>query len=118
MNHIILRRLLILLLIFVSFSADAEDRKVKTYSLYNHGSFQLNIPKTWQSDIKRPPDNLPPTIRFTPRSGHLFQVLVTPLWAIRPGIVFPGPEGMKKNVTQISEKVKTGAIEKELLIKE
>lgn len=106
------------ILVLLSCLAVAEESETKSYSLPNRGSIQLKVPKSWQSNIAQPPDNLPPTIQLAPRSAPSFRVLITPLWAAKPGIVLPGPVEMRRNVEQAAERARPQAVEKNLPIRE
>jgi hypothetical protein len=108
---------LIFALLVVSCFAVAEESETRSYSLPNHGSIQLTVPRSWQSEVSQPPDDQPPTIVFTPRGAPLFKVLVTPIWAAGQGVELPGPPEMRKEVEQEAEKAKNQSVEKDLLIR-
>jgi hypothetical protein len=107
---------IITLLLIPSFVM-SEAYDTKSYLLPNHGKIKLNVPKSWESKISRPRNNLPPTIAFLSKTGSSFQVLLTPLW---PGTekASSGQRNIKKDIEQIIEQVKPISIEKEIPIKE
>lgn len=95
----------------------AESSSLRSYALPNHGSFQINVPRSWHEEIRRPPDNLPPTIVFTPRSGSAFQILITPLYTMK-GDIQPFIDGVKPEVAHALEVAKSTALEKDVAIEE
>lgn len=112
------RYMVVLSFLLVAWVADAEERETRSYPLPDHGSIQLKVPKSWQDKVSQPPNRLPPTIVFIPKSGTSFQILLTPIWAARPGIVMPGPTEIKQNVERAADKAKSQSVEKDLPIKE
>jgi hypothetical protein len=105
-------------LLFLSCAVVAEESEVRSYPLPNHGTFNLTIPKSWQGRVSQPPDNLPPTIVFAPPGPPTYQVLITPIWPAKPGIILPDHAGVRKNVERAAEKAKSQSVEKEIPIKE
>ena len=109
---------IILALFFVSISAIGDEIETRSFPLPNHGSIELKVPKSWQSKISQPPNDLPPTIVFSSQDPLAFQVLLTTLWAARPSIALPGPAQLKKITAEMIEKVGPQAVEREIPIKE
>lgn len=118
MNLYMKRYGLIVALLFLSYSAVAEESVIRSYPLPNHGTLNLTIPKSWQGKVSQPPDNLPPTIVFAPPGAPTYQVLITPIWPAKPGIVLPDHAAVRKNVERVAENAKSQAVEKNIPIKE
>lgn len=109
---------IIVALLFLSCAAVAEESKIWSYPLPNHGTLNLTIPKSWQGKVSQPPDDLPPTIVFAPPGVPTYQVLMTPIWPAKPGIALPDQAGVRKNVERAAEKAKSQSVEKNIPIKE
>lgn len=96
----------------------AEDSSTRSFQLPKRGSIELTVPRSWKDQVRQPPDNLPPTFVFTPANGISFQILVTPMWAIRPGVVMPEREDIRRSVTKAAEHAKSQSVEKVIPIVE
>lgn len=107
------------LLLYLSVNAAfAQDTDTRKYPLPDHGSIQLNIPVAWDDDLRQPPDRLPPTIAFKPKSGNKFEILITPIWLEPKGALPPNSEKIKGLVQQASEQAKFQSVEKNIQLKE
>ena len=91
----------------------------KRYELPNHGVLLLNVPDKWVDQVRRPPADLPPTIRFTQQTGEQFEILFTPLWKM-PGaqVDFGTARGIKNLVEGAAMEVASQAVEKNIIVKE
>lgn len=91
--------------------------QLKEYSLSDKGQLLLNVPDTWKDSIKRPADNLPPTINFNAQSGKQFEFLITPIWSLnnRPPMT---TEELHKNVKDVAVEFQPLSVEKEIKINE
>jgi TPR repeat protein len=89
----------------------ASAQEERRYPLAEHGHFVLRVPAGWRDSIGRTEPNLPPTILLRPASGPVFQVLVTPIWPMKPGIAAPTLEELKASVLRAAEGVKSQAVE-------
>jgi len=96
----------------------SNSKSNRHYSLPEHGSITLAVPQSWYEEIRRPPDNLPPTIIFKPESGDDFSILMTPTWHAKQLAGFNSPEKIKPLIEQQGKKLLAGAVEKELTVKE
>jgi hypothetical protein len=96
----------------------AQDVARRDFQLPKRGTLQLDAPQSWKADLRQPPQELPPTIVFTPARGNGFQVLMTPLWPFRPDVVMPDKEKIRQTVTKIAEKAKAQAVENSLALVE
>lgn len=54
-------------------------------SLPGHGSLAISLPVDWAATVRRPRDDLPPTVVVTARSPDTFQMLITPIWPMGSG---------------------------------
>jgi hypothetical protein len=109
----------ILLVVFAASLANAEDTKtVRSYPLPKKGALELSMPAEWRCHLRQPPDDLPPTITLAPAAGNSFQVMITPLWAIRPGVVVPDREEMRKLVQGTADQAKPHAMEETIPLRE
>ena len=118
MNHQISKFMVCFILLTTSNFVLSEENEVRNYSLAGHGILRLSVPKSWQEQVKQPPNNLPPTIIFTPGSDTSFQILLTPLFSVRENMNMPSPADIKKNVSHAAEAAKSQAVEKNIIIKE
>jgi len=91
----------------------------KRYELPNHGVLLLNVPDKWIDQVRRPPGNLPPTIRFIQLTGEQFEILFTPLWKM-PGarVDFGTVQGIKNLVEGAAVEASSQAVEKNINVKE
>ncbi len=107
------------LLFIVSNSiAGAEETALRSYTLPDHGSLKLAVPKSWKEELEQPSNRLPPTIIFTPKSGSTFEILLTPMWPPRPDIPMPNAEEIKQKVERAASSAKDQAVEKVIPLKE
>ena len=90
----------------------ASAQEERRYALADHGHLVLAVPAGWKDHVGRADPNLPPTILLRPGSGPVFQVLVTPIWPMKPGIARPTPQALKASVLKAAEGVKSQALEK------
>ena len=68
-------------LFFAASFVAAEVTTARNYQLPGHGTIQLQVPKSWQDELRQPPGGLPPTIVFSPKTGASFQILLTPMFS-------------------------------------
>ena len=66
--------------------SDTTDGKaaklaLRSYVIANHGRLEFLVETTWKDKVAQPPDDLPPTITFTPHRGSAWEVLITALWS-------------------------------------
>jgi hypothetical protein len=114
-----LRLLLSLLLgVMVATASAGETTSPRRFALPQMGHLELTIPTVWKDQLRQPPQGLPPTIALSPPSGNSFQVLITPLWAVRPGAVVPGKDEIRKLVTRAADEARPQAVEKVIQPKE
>lgn len=114
-------RLLVALTVGVLATTSAfggEAKVTRSFPLPQMGKLELTVPAEWKDHLRQPPQGLPPTIALTPATGDSFQVLLTPLWAIRPGVVVPGKEEIRKLVLGAAEQAKSQAVEREIPLRE
>lgn len=96
----------------------AGERTVREFQLPNMGHLELSLPRSWKDQLRQPPQELPPTITLSPSTGNAFQVLITPFWSVRPNVVVPGKEEMRKSVMRTIEEARTQAVEQVIPLKE
>lgn len=98
--------------------AAVQENSTHKFPLPNFGQLELSMPKHWKTELRQPPQDLPPTIVLIPPSGNSFQVLITPLWAVRPGVVVPGKTEMRKTISRAADQAMTQSVEKMITVKE
>ena len=111
--------LLIILLSYLSANtALAEEKILRRYVLPDHGSIQLKAPVSWKHELQLPPSHPAPTIVFKPKSGPIFEILITPIrLATKDGDV-PNSEKIKQIVEKGAEHAKLRSVEKSIPVKE
>ena len=113
-----LKYLTAICLLFASSLASAEELATRNYPLPGHGSIQLQVPVSWRGEVRQPPGELPPTIRFTMEDSSLFMVLLTPMFKVNDEMVLPSPEGMRTHLENVVQNISQQAVEKTIPIKE
>jgi hypothetical protein len=94
--------------------AAAAETVVKKFPLPDHGVFQMQVPAAWSDRVQQPPNSLPPTITFQPKQGKPFQVLVTPLWRLKPDVQMPNKDELRQRVERSINAVRDAAVEKDI----
>jgi hypothetical protein len=118
MNRRRVKYLLALCLLAAFTSATAQETVTRKYPLANHGYLQLQVPRSWQEELRKPSGNYPPTIVFTPKAGNSFQILITPVFAMSEGMTMPSSAQIKASVRRAAERAKNQAVEKTVPVKE
>lgn len=103
-----------LLLCFFVNAIYAQDTDTRKYPLPDHGNIQFKVPVLWADDLRQPPNHLPPTIAFKPKSGNRFEILITPIFSTPKGASLPNSEKIKELVQQAAERAKLQSVEKNL----
>lgn len=106
------------LLCWIATAAAAEQAVMRSFPLPDHGTLQLNTPAAWKDEVQQPPNRLPPTVSFRPQAGAPFEVSLTPLWPARKDIPLPDTAWMRQQVRQAAERIRTGAAEATLEVRE
>jgi hypothetical protein len=106
-----------LLCVFVT-AALAGETSLRRYQLPDNSNIQFNVPASWKDEVRRPPKNLPITIRFGPQTGGSFEVLVTPLWPRKSQAPPASAEKIRDVTQEAARRVKPQVIEKTIPIKE
>lgn len=97
----------------------ADTLVEKKFTLPQHGTFNVKAPTNWSDQIRQPPNNLPPTIRFGARDGAApFEVLITPIWRMRADIKLPTKEELRQRVEKAIDPVRGDAVEKNINVVE
>lgn len=112
-----IKYLAIILTIFpTSMNVYADAGTLRSYSLYNNSSIQLNVPDSWRDKTEQQLSHLPPTITFTPLYGTSFHILVSPMWAYRKDITLPNIDDIKELIELAAENAKAQAVENSISI--
>lgn len=82
-----------------------------SYDLPNHSALALLVPDGWTSDVQQPPNRLPPTIGFKPRSGTPFVVLVTAGPSMGPGGKVPEGAAIRLQVVAAAKEAASQSVE-------
>jgi hypothetical protein len=97
--------------------AMAETLMTRSFPLPEHGTLKLIVPDSWNADVQSK-GNLPPTIRFSPKSGSSFSVLLTPLWPANKSVTPPDAAKLKQGAQRSLDALKTQAVEQDLQLVE
>jgi len=105
--------------------ADTKDVSIgkkagieKRYTIPSHGMLKMNVPELWNDKFRQPPNDLPPTIVFEPKSGNSFKILVTVGWNLQKQEGFNSSKSVKNLIEQSGEEALPQAIETELALQE
>jgi hypothetical protein len=90
----------------------------REFTLTDHGKLEIAIPESWQSDVRQPPNGLPPTLHFVPGSGQPFEILVTPLWPMNGRALKSDAASIRTGVEQSATEAQSQAVEKHIEVKE
>jgi hypothetical protein len=112
-----LKNIALLGLLFASL-ATAGGTAPRHFALPDHGVFEITVPVDWQEQIRRPPNRLPPTIKFHPKAGSSFEVLMTPLWPIEGKAPPTDAATIRKEVKSAAARVSSQAVEKQIEVHE
>lgn len=79
-----MRKNLLLASLILTFAAAAplaskESLEWHTYSLPGGGAVLLEVPVSWNEEIRQKDRSFPPTIVFRPKKGRQFEILFTPM---------------------------------------
>jgi hypothetical protein len=96
----------------------ADETSLRSYMLHDHGRLEMQIPLKWGESLRRPPENLPPTIEFRLKTGAPFRVLITPMWAASKNISLPEGEDLRKSVRKSADQIAPNVVEKEISLVE
>src|SRR6266852_4027247 len=89
-----------------------------SYDLPEHGALTLLVPDGWTSEVKQPPNRLPPTIGLKPRSGMPFAVLVTAGWPTGAASKIPDEATMRSEVAAAAKGAAAQSVEGVLPVQE
>ena len=110
--------MLVVFIIFIFNNPSFAGANEKRYELPNHGELLINVPGTWKDQIKYPPGDLPPTIRFSQKSGEKFTIVFTPLWKMPTAPAnFGTAESIQQLVKGAASSVSSQAVEKNIEVK-
>ncbi len=110
--------MLLVALLMGSAANAAPGASPQSFKLPGHGELQLRVPDSWAAVVSQPPENLPPTIVLKSKSGHPFEILVTPVWAMggRGGV--PGLAEVKQEVGSAAKAAAPQSVEGTLPLQE
>jgi hypothetical protein len=97
-------------------SESAPASAVRSFPVPNHGVLVLAVPPSWMDVVHQPPDDLPPTLLFSPKTGNRFELLMTVFWNMKPGENMTDPGRLKGMVTAQGQTHLSAAIERELTV--
>lgn len=89
----------------------------RRYPIPGHGDLELAVPLSWLDQIDQPPERLPPTITFRPKSGNEFKVLITALWSASSEVGFNTAERIKPVVERAGNGLLSRSVETKLKIR-
>jgi hypothetical protein len=118
MMRTIYARVLLSALVLIAASAVASGAAPQSYDLPDHGSLTLLVPEGWASEVKQPPNRLPPTIGLKPRSGTPFEVRVTAGWSMGPTSKMPDEAKIRSEVAAAARAAASQSVEGVLPVQE
>ena len=118
MNHHNMKYLLGMLLLVAPLMVLAGGTTSREYLLSGHGNLALQVPSGWRDQVKRPAKRMPPTITFSPKSGNLFQVIVTPIWSHRKDHKLPSGRKIRPLVESSIQDISRQAVEQSIAPRE
>lgn len=90
------------------------DKKI---AVPGHGALVLEAPKSWEMQVRQPPNDLPPTIKFGASSGEAFAVLVTALWEQSgANSDFDTEQGIRRLAQEARDRISSQAVEKNVKV--
>lgn len=98
--------------------AIADETNLLSYSLNKHDSIQLKAPVSWKHELQLPPSHPAPTIVFKPKSGPIFEILITPIRPVAKDGDLPNSEKIKQIVEKGAEHAKLRSVEKAIPVME
>jgi hypothetical protein len=104
-------------LLILPLGALAEETTVRRFPLPDHGTLIVAAPASWGDRVSQPPGRLPPTLKFSPKTGRPFKVLVTPLWGSAGRTLSLDSAGIRKEVEDTAAEAQSSAVEKVLEVK-
>jgi hypothetical protein len=111
--------LVVLSVSFAFIAAAAAQTKERSYTLPDHGVFQMKVPASWKDEVLEPTDKrMPPRIVLKPASGDLFQILITPFWKASEDAPSLSDTMARQMVQRAVEAAQPNAAEKTLKIVE
>ncbi len=113
-----MNKIALLGLLVASQVVSAGDTVPRQFSLPDHGVFEIAVPADWQDQVGRPPNNLPPTIKFRPKAGPAFEVLMTLLWPIQGKAPPTDAPTIRQEVEHTVDGVSSQAVEKHIDVHE
>ncbi len=111
-----LRTFILLVSIYAPFVIHASDYNLVQYSLPKHGLLEVSLPALWEVQIEQPPDDLPPTIIFGPKSDLPFEMLITPVWQMEDNQLPWTSEEIEQIVKKSAIAAQSQALEKTIKI--
>jgi hypothetical protein len=104
-------------LLFVFGVATAGELSIRQFPLPAHGTLVMAVPDAWEVQVGQPPDGLPPTLKFSPKSGPAFEMLVTPLWPMSNKTPAMDAASLRKEVEATAKAAQPQAVEKTIAIR-
>ncbi len=95
-----------------------QTTAARRFPIPGHGELLLQVPEKWKDDIRRPPNDLPPTITFSPAAGSPFAVMLTAGGSAKPGEPLMDADTIRKHVEAVAKNAETQSVEKSLTVKE
>jgi hypothetical protein len=94
----------------------AANLSVHRFELPAHGTLIVLAPLSWHSQLEQPPQQLPPTVHFTPKDSSS-ELRITPAWAIGGQAPPLELESIRKDVQAAADSAAPNAVEKQIDVK-
>lgn len=92
--------------------ASAGETPIREFPLPGHGALAIAVPDAWQVDVEQPGNDLPPTLKFTAKTGPAFEFYLTPLWPMDGKAPPLDAASLHKQVADAAETLKPQSVEK------
>lgn len=96
----------------------AGSTQERSYALPERGKLVMAVPQDWGDKVRQPPNQLPPSLRFSGKPDGKFQVLVTPLWSPRGDPEFKSAASVRRMVERAAADASKQAVERNLPVVE
>ena len=102
----------------IAVSTVALAASSRQFALPDHGALTLAIPDGWDSDLRQPPNRLPPTILLKPSEGREGEVLITAIWPVAPAATIPDEATLRSKVAVAAKRLEPRSVEGTLWLQE
>ena len=95
-----------------------QAQATRRFPVPGYGQFVLQVPEAWKDSLHQPPDNMPPTVFFTPASAAPFKVQLTVGTVTAAVVRSMDPDILRRMVESAAQNAAAKAVEDSLAVKE